>query len=89
MLSVAPEPPATACVDLDTLEGMTAEAGRVATMRAIQTIEDHKIPVGNSAAGEMAQEWTYEALKEIRDEIRALPGVTLDDLKSVTLKYWK
>ena len=31
----------------------------------IDKIETHRIPVGNSAAGEMACEWTYSALKEI------------------------
>ena len=36
----------------------------------IDSIEQHKIPVGNSAAGELACEWTYNALKEIRDEIK-------------------
>jgi hypothetical protein len=38
-------------------------------------IETHRIPVGNSAAGEMACEWTYDALKEIRDEIKQHFGV--------------
>lgn len=37
----------------------------------ISIIESHRIPVGNSAAGEMACEWTYDALHEIRDAIRA------------------
>ncbi len=37
----------------------------------ITLIEAHQIPVGNSAAGEMARDWTYDALREIRDEIRA------------------
>ena len=41
----------------------------------INKIETHQIPVGNSAAGEMACEWTYEALKEIRDEIKEHFGV--------------
>jgi len=41
----------------------------------IDKIETHRIPVGNSAAGEMACEWTYAALKEIRDEIREHFGV--------------
>jgi hypothetical protein len=41
----------------------------------IDTIETHRIPVGNSAAGEMACEWTYAALKEIRDEIKQHFGV--------------
>ena len=47
----------------------------------IDKIETYRIPVGNSAAGEMACEWTYDALKEIRDEIKELfrveyPSVT-------------
>jgi hypothetical protein len=41
----------------------------------INKIETHEIPVGNSAAGEMACEWTYAALKEIRDEIKQHFGV--------------
>jgi FAD synthase len=36
----------------------------------IDKIETYHIPVGNSAAGEMACGMTYDALKEIRDEIR-------------------
>ena len=41
----------------------------------IDKIETHRIPVGNSAAGEMACEWTYSALKEISDEIKEHFGV--------------
>lgn len=41
----------------------------------INKIETHQIPVGNSAAGEMACEWTYAALKEIGDEIKEHFGV--------------
>jgi hypothetical protein len=41
----------------------------------IDKIETYRIPVGNSPAGEMACEWTYEALKEIRDEIKEHFGV--------------
>ena len=41
----------------------------------IDKIETHRIPVGNSAEGEMACEWTYAALKEIRDEIKEHFGV--------------
>lgn len=44
----------------------------------IDKIETHRIPVGNSAAGEMACEWTYAALKEIRDEITEHFGVGND-----------
>lgn len=38
-------------------------------LRCIRIINNHKIPVGNSAAGEMACEWTYDALREIRTQI--------------------
>ena len=41
----------------------------------IDKIETYRIPVGNSAAGEMACEWTYDALKEIRDEIKKHFGI--------------
>lgn len=37
----------------------------------IKIIEAYQIPIGNSPAGEMARDWTYDALKEIRDAIRA------------------
>jgi hypothetical protein len=43
--------------------------------KCIDKIETHRISVGNSAAGEMACEWTYSALKEIRDEIKEHFGV--------------
>ena len=36
----------------------------------IVKIETYQIPVGNSAAGEMACGMIYDALKEIRDEIK-------------------
>lgn len=41
----------------------------------INKIETYRIPVGNSAAGELACEWTYDALKEIRDDIKEHFGV--------------
>ncbi len=37
----------------------------------VSIVEAYEIPVGNSAAGEIACEMTYRALKEIRDDIRA------------------
>jgi hypothetical protein len=43
----------------------------------INKIETYRISVGNSAAGEMACEWTYDALKEIRDEIKEHFGDSL------------
>ena len=41
----------------------------------INKIETHEIPVGNSAAGEIACEMTYSALKQIRDDIKETFGV--------------
>lgn len=41
----------------------------------IDKIETYRIPVGNSSSGELACEWTYSALKEIRDEIREHFGI--------------
>ena len=45
------------------------------TQVCIDKIETYRIPVGNSAAGEMACEWTYDALKEIRDDIKEHFGI--------------
>ena len=36
----------------------------------IGIIDDHRIPIGNSAVGELACEWTYEALQRIKDNIK-------------------
>jgi len=48
------------------------EAGRKDENEACaQIVGMYQIPVGNSAAGEMACEWTYDALKEVYDAIRA------------------
>jgi hypothetical protein len=41
----------------------------------LDKIETYRIPVGNSAASEMACEWTHDALMEIRDEIKEHFGV--------------
>jgi hypothetical protein len=38
--------------------------------RCVRVVETYRVPVGNSAAGEMAAEWTMDALREIRDAIR-------------------
>ncbi len=48
----------------------TAAAVAAERERCIDIIESYSIPVGNSAAGEMACEWTYDALETIRDTIR-------------------
>ena len=34
-----------------------------------------QIPVGNSAAGEMACEWTYASLKQLRGDIKHHFGI--------------
>ena len=49
----------------------------------IDKIETYQIPCGNSAAGEMACEWTYDALKSIRDDIKETFGLNneKDELK--------
>lgn len=41
----------------------------------VEKIETYQIPVGNSAAGEMACEWTYASLKELRDDIKHHFGI--------------
>jgi hypothetical protein len=41
----------------------------------LDKIETHKIPVGNSAAGELAADWTYDALDTISSNIREHFGV--------------
>ena len=35
-------------------------------------IETYRVPVGNSSAGEMAAEWTMDALQDIRKEIQSV-----------------
>ena len=41
----------------------------------VEKIETYQIPVGNSAAGEMAAKWTYASLKELRDDIKHHFGI--------------
>lgn len=45
------------------------EAWREATKRCLEIVERYQVPIGNSAAGELAREWTMEALRQIREEI--------------------
>lgn len=45
-------------------------AGAAAEREAlVALIEAYKVPVGNSAAGEMAAEWTMDALRDLRDAV--------------------
>ena len=36
----------------------------------LEEIDTYPIPIGNSPAGELAQEWTYNALTRIMDNIQ-------------------
>ena len=56
----------------DQMQAYSDAAYRAGLKAAAKVLSEHQIPVGNSAAGEMACEWTYDALKECRDSIRAL-----------------
>ena len=51
------------------------EFAELIVCECIDKIETYRIPVGNSASGELACEWTYNALKEIRDDIKEHFGV--------------
>ena len=55
----------------DELERFAALVAAYEREACAKIIETYRIPVGNSPAGEMACEWTHDALKEIRDAIRA------------------
>ena len=57
---------------VDQVRAIQREAMRVAIEAAARVLTEHQIPVGNSRAGEMARDWTYDALKECRDAIRNL-----------------
>jgi hypothetical protein len=43
---------------------------KLTVQQCIDKIETYRIPVGNSASNELACEWTYAALREIRDDIK-------------------
>ena len=62
----------TLSVNSDLFEQKFAE---LIVQECIDKIETYNIPVGNSAAGVLALEWTYVALKEIRDDIKETFGV--------------
>ena len=61
------------CANAD--EECLAKFAELIVAECVDKIETYRIPVGNSAAGEMACEWTYDALMEIRDEIKEHFGV--------------
>jgi len=60
------------------VEYLTPEIEKFALLivqECIHKIETYQISVGNSPAGEMACDWTYDALKEIRDDIKETFGL--------------
>jgi hypothetical protein len=62
----------------DEVEGFNIRLEKFAELivrECIDKIETYRIPVGNSRSGELACEWTYNALKEIRDDIKETFGV--------------
>lgn len=38
--------------------------------KIINIIETYEVPIGNSPAGELACDWTFDALRKIRDQIK-------------------
>lgn len=61
--------------DLYTADQMSAYAAQAVAAereRCAQIVSAYRVPVGNSAADEMAAEWTMDALREIRDAIRGV-----------------
>lgn len=62
---------------LVTKESYEQKFAELIVRECLDKIETYQIPVGNSAAGELACEWTYDALKEIRDDIKENFGVNL------------
>lgn len=64
-----PRPGAT-CTPLYTAAQLAA-AVAAERERCVGIIETHRIPVGNSPAGEIACDMTYDALQQIREAIRA------------------
>lgn len=56
-------------------ETYDTEFAHMIVQECVDKIETYRIPVGNSAAGEIACEMTYSALMEIRDEIKEHFGV--------------
>jgi hypothetical protein len=56
------------------IERLAAESGRaveVERARCLRILTKYQVPVGNSSAGELAAEWTLDALREVRAAIAA------------------
>lgn len=57
-------------IDVDLAWQAWSAAMALTRQRCVQIVETYKVPVGNSAAGELAAEWAMDALREVRDAIR-------------------
>lgn len=68
------------------IEGKFEKFTELIVQECIDKIETNRIPVGNSAAGEMACEWTYDALVTIRDDIKDHFGVDKSAVDSENLR---
>ena len=60
---------------IESKEQVLAKFAELIVRECINKIETYQISVGNSAAGEMACDWTYDALKEIRTDIKETFGL--------------
>lgn len=60
---------------LEAVHSAVAAMVAVERERCVALIETYRVPVGNSRSGEMAAEWTLDALREVRDKIRKPPNV--------------
>jgi hypothetical protein len=70
MLVGSPAEIGLAHITLEEMERFAALVAAAEREGCIKAIEEYQIPVGNSRAGELACDWTYNALKQIRDEIK-------------------
>ena len=59
-------------IDTEQAEAYVQAVRDEALEKAIKAIEGISVPAGNSAAGELAADWTMNAMREARDAIRAL-----------------
>lgn len=48
---------------------------RLTVLECIRSIEEYRVPVGNSVSGELACEWTMSSLRDLRDEIEEKFGI--------------
>jgi hypothetical protein len=59
----------------DDCEEQIKKFAELIVQECLKKIETYEIPVGNSYSGELACEWTYDALKSIRNDIKEHLGV--------------